>query len=85
MPPTFGTAVNTAVGGVVSYVRATATAALALTMPAPVYSFQPVPNVWVAERRITSATWAGARTEFACRTSAATAETIGAEKLVPSP
>ncbi len=49
------------------------------------YWFQPVPRVCVAERRITSATWAGVSAGFACRVSAATAETIGAAKLVPSP
>ena len=59
MPPTLGTAARVTLGGVVSYTRASATAAAALTIPAPVNWFQPVPSVCVAERRSTSATCDG--------------------------
>ena len=63
--------------------RASVTAARASTTPAPVCGFQPVPTVWCALRRITSATWSACSAGFACSTSDAIADTIGAEKLVP--
>ena len=58
------------------------TAFLPSTTPAPVNSFQPPP---VAERTITSATCSEASPRSACQASAASPDTIGAAKLVPSP
>ena len=51
-------------------------------MPEPVNSFQPVP---AAERTSTSATCSDASRGCACHATAASPETIGAAKLVPSP
>ena len=53
-------------------------------MPAPVNSFQP-PPILRAERTSTSATCSEASLGSACQASAASPETIGAAKLVPSP
>ena len=72
-------------GGVVSYRRARATAAVMSTIPAPVFWFQPLPTVWWADRRRTSPVCSAVRRALAPRTSAAAPDTRGAEKLVPSP
>ncbi len=60
-------------------------AVLPSTTPAPVYWFQPLPNVWRAERISTSATCSEASRGSTCQVSAAMPDTIGAEKLVPCP